>query len=56
MGLIQTSTERQSPSSSPLGAPLSLATQRRSLKLLNELDILRAQRLFFEMYPDVDTV
>ncbi len=54
MGLIQTSIERQSPNNN--AQPLTLAKQRRSVELLNRLDDLSAQRLFFEIYPDVDSV
>ena len=54
MGLIQTSTERQSPSSN--AQPMTLETQRRSLRLLNQLENLHAQRLFYEIYPEDDTI
>ncbi len=36
--------------------PLTTAERRRSLSLLEELENRRAQRLFFEIYPDEDTV
>ena len=54
MELIQTSTERQLPSSN--AQPLTLEIQRRSLGLLHQLENLHAQRLFYEIYPDEDTI
>ncbi len=35
--------------------PLTIAERRRSLTLLEERDNRRAQRLFYEIYPDEDT-
>ncbi len=54
MGLIQTSTKRPQPHNND-GA-LSLAKRRRSIDLLEERDNRRAQRLFFEIYPEEDRV
>ncbi len=35
---------------------LSLAEQRLALRLIHEREDRRAQRLFFEMYPEEDRV
>ena len=59
MGLTQTSIERQSPSSNAPASPakpLTLETQRRTLGLLKHLENLHAQRLFYEIYPEQDTI